>query len=302
MMRCDSFPTQTRNVLTLCYHVVIHDGDPIAGLSPYPFTIKHMKHIFLAVMTAALLGNSLGTTRAADTTAAQYYEVRSYLLDENSDAQAIDDYLRDAFLPALGRQGIGPVGVLTNSPEDQSGSTRIVVVIPYDRPGQIAKVKQKMAADREYQTAAAPMFQRDSKHPAFVRIESELLIAMDCMPQLHVSSDALDNSGRVFELRVYESSNEHYGDLKVDMFNNGEVPIFHACGIQPIFIGQGLIGRQTPNLTYLTTYADDASRVKAWDAFRVNPDWQVLKEVEKYKGTVSHIDKYVLIAKPYSQM
>jgi hypothetical protein len=86
------------------------------------------------------------------------------------------------------------------------------------------------------------------------------------------------------------------------MFNNGEVPIFLDCGIQPIFIGQSLLGPQTPNLTYLTLYPDEDARLKAWQAFRKHPDWQVLKEVAKYKGTVSHIDKYVLVPKPYSRM
>jgi hypothetical protein len=125
---------------------------------------------------------------------------------------------------------------------------------------------------------------------------------MKCWPKAKVDKASLANDKRVYELRLYESANERLGNLKVDMFNNGEVPIFLECGIQPIFIGQGIVGPHTPSLTYLTVYPDDAARQKSWDAFRSNPNWAVLKEVEKYKGTVGKIYKYVSQPKSFSQM
>jgi hypothetical protein len=232
----------------------------------------------------------------------QYYEVRSYLLDDDSSVDAVDAYLQDALIPALNRQEVSPVGVFTNAPSDQSDSRRIVVVIPYHDPHRIAEVRQNVAKDQSYLDAAKPLLGRSSADAAYRRIRSELLIAMDCMPTIKVPAGTLDNDQRVYELRTYESANERLGDLKVDMFNAGEVPIFYECGIQPIFIGQTLIGPQTPSLTYLTMYPSEAARLKAWKAFRVNPNWQVLKKVAKYQDTVSHIDKYVLVPKPYSQM
>jgi hypothetical protein len=86
------------------------------------------------------------------------------------------------------------------------------------------------------------------------------------------------------------------------MFNAGEVPIFLDCKIQPIFIGQAVIGGLTPSLTYLTSYANEDARTEAWKAFRAHPDWKTLSAEAKYQGTVNRIDKYVLVAKPYSQM
>ena len=240
------------------------------------------------------------TARAEDSD--QYYEVRSYVLGDQGDASAIDQYLDNALLPALARQGIGPVGVFTNSPEDETGSPRIVVVVPYSNADQIAATKQKLDADSEYQAAAKAYLDRAPNDSPYKRIESELLVAMDCMPQLQVDPASLNNPRRVYEFRVYESANERLGDLKVDMFNAGEVPIFLDCGIQPIFIGQALVGPFTPNLSYLTVYPDEAARIEAWKAFRVHPDWLVLKEVQKYKGTVSKIHKYILSPKSYSQM
>ncbi len=232
----------------------------------------------------------------------QFYEVRSYILGETGDAAAIDDYLSTALLPALGRQDVGPVGVFTNSENDASGSARIVVVIPYNDAAQMPKVRTLVEADSQYQADAKGYFEQGAKAPPYQRITSELLVAMDCMKTANVPAGTLQNSDRVYELRLYESGNERLGHLKVDMFNNGEVPIFLDCGIQPIFIGQCVLGPQMPNLTYLTLYPSEAAQIKAWQDFRKHPDWQVLKEVAKYKGTVSHIDKYVLVPKPYSQM
>ncbi len=232
----------------------------------------------------------------------QYYEIRTYLLGEDGDRQAVDDYLRDALLPALQRQGFGPVGVFEPAPQDTNQRPAFVVVIPYEDADQIAAIDEQLADDDQYQRAAEAYLNRGPKDPPFARIRSELLVAMDCMPRAVVDPDSLSNRDRVYELRLYESANERLGALKVDMFNNGEVPIFHDSGITPIFIGRALIGPQTPSLTYLTVYPNDEARLKSWDTFRAHPDWQVLKEVAKYKGTVSKIDKYILKATPYSRM
>ncbi|MGI9468174.1 MAG: NIPSNAP family protein [Rubripirellula sp.] len=252
---------------------------------------------FLFLSIAMLPTNSSATAESP-----QYYEIRSYLLGEQGDAEAIHEYLRDAFVPAMNRQNTGPIGVFHNAAEDESGSPRIVVVIPHENADLIPVCKSKLEKDAEYQKAAQSYLARGPKNSPYERIESELLVAMDCMPLLKVPENQLKNPKRVFELRVYESANERLGDLKVHMFNNGEVPIFLDCGIQPIFIGQAVIGPFTPNLSYLTAYPNEKARTEAWTAFRSHPDWQVLKKISKYAGTVSKIHKYVLTPAKYSQI
>lgn len=239
-------------------------------------------------------------SKAAEST--QYYEIRSYVLGESGDPEALHNYLRNAWLPAMKRQEIGPIGVFTNSDQDPSGSDRVVVMIPYDSADAIQASKNKLVADSEYQNASKSYLERGPKDSPYQRIESEMLVAMDCMPRLKVPANNLKNGDRVFEFRIYESANERLGDLKVHMFNNGEVPIFLDCGIQPIFIGQAVIGPFTPNLSYLTSYPNEAARNDAWVAFRSHEDWQVLKQVAKYQGTVSKIHKYVLVPANYSQI
>ncbi|QEF96808.1 hypothetical protein Mal15_08380 [Stieleria maiorica] len=232
----------------------------------------------------------------------QHYEIRTYLLGEDGDAAAVDHYLQHALIPALNRIEIGPVGVFAPAANDTNDRDSIIVVIPADSADQLASLQTRLQNDAQYLADAKPYLERGPQDAPYARISSEMLVAMDCMPKLNVPAGTLDNDDRVYELRLYESANERLGNLKVDMFNNGEVPIFLDSGIAPVFIGQAVVGPQTPNLTYLTVYPNDDARLKAWDAFRAHPDWQVLKNVAKYKGTVSKIDKHVLVAKPYSQM
>jgi hypothetical protein len=257
-----------------------------------------MRRFSLALTTLLTL---CAVTQADD--AKQYYEVRSYVLGESGDADAIDSYLQQALLPALERQKIGPIGVFSNAESDSSRNPRvIVVVIPHSSADAITQVNSDLEADAQYQADAKMYLDRGPKDSPYQRIQSELLVAMKCWPQLKVPDKALSNQDRVFELRVYESANERIGHLKVEMFNEGEVPIFLDCDITPIFIGQAVVGQYTPNLTYLTMYDSDDARKAGWRKFLAHPDWKVLSGVKKYKGTVSKIHKYVLSPKAYSQM
>jgi len=233
----------------------------------------------------------------------QFYEIRSYVLGEKGDEAAVDAYVGDALLPALARLNVGPVGAFSPTDADETGANTVFLVIPFDNLEQIATVREALAADVKYQSDAKEYLDRAHTDPPFARIRSELLSSMECWPEItDVKKEVLQDADRVYELRLYESANERIGDVKVEMFNNGEVPIFLDCGITPVFVGQCLVGPQMPSLTYLTMYPNDAERLKSWDAFRVHPDWKVLSAKKKYAGTVSRIDKFVLAAKSYSQM
>ena len=241
------------------------------------------------------------SAESADGGGKQFYEVRTYHLGEQGDADALDAYLRDAYLPALKRQQIGPVGVLFD-PMAEAADRKTVVIIPYDNPAQLADVAQLVEADAQYREAAKDYLNRTADQAPFARISSELLVAFDCMPQLEVPTEAKQGKTRVYELRTYESATERLGELKVEMFNNGEVPIFLDSGIRPVFFGRAIIGPQLPNLTYLTVYADDDSRTAAWKNFINHPDWKKLSAEPRYQKTVSKIDKWILAPKEYSQL
>lgn len=244
---------------------------------------------------------SMTSTALAENAAQkEYYELRQYIGIDPQRIGELDDYLEKALLPAMQRQGVGPIGVLAEAaPADK---TSVYLLIPFQSIDQFTQVNDKLATDSQYQKDAAAYLATAATAPVFERVKSELSYAFDCMPKLAVPTQKAENKPRLFELRTYESATEQKGLLKVEMFNSGEVPIFLDCGIQPVFFGQALIGDKLPNLTYMTVYDDSESRDAGWVKFREHPDWKVLSKVDKYQQTVSKIYKTDLLPRPYSQL
>ena len=232
----------------------------------------------------------------------QTIEVRTYTLVDQAAEARLDEYLERALIPALARQGLGPIGALDQAAPAEDGSIQVLLLIAGPDVEAVTSASKNLTEDEDYLTAAKGYLATPAKQPVVKRIQSELLEAFDCWPKVKVPEQQKSGSDRLFELRIYESPTENFGNLKVEMFNSGEVPIFLDCGITPVFFGQALIGDKTPNLTYMTVYDNDAARKEGWGKFRVHPDWQVLKGVEKYKGTVSKIHKSDWVPKPYSQL
>ncbi|MEZ6090729.1 MAG: NIPSNAP family protein [Pirellulaceae bacterium] len=251
---------------------------------------------FLFILGIA--GGTMTTLSADD--AKQYYELRQYKLKSDADPAPLDAYLSDALLPALNRIGIKPVGLFKTTSEQDFASR--FVLIPLTGPKQAGDIPKTLAADQAYAKAAGPYLETPPTQPLLERVRSELLIAFDVQPQMSVPAICRDKDDRIFELRTYESATEHRGDLKVEMFNSGEVPIFLDCGIQPIFFGQAIIGDRMPNLTYMTVYPNQEAKDEGWKKFRVHPDWKVLSKNPRFADTVSTIHKWDLAPLPASQL
>ncbi len=232
----------------------------------------------------------------------QVLELRTYTLVDGAAEEKLDGYLEKALLPALARQGIGPIGAFDQASEAEDGSIQVMLLLPGPDVETVTRATAKLADDEEFSRAAADYLSTPAKQPVVKRIQSELLLSFDCWPQVAVPQQKKDGKDRLFELRVYESPTENLGELKVEMFNAGEVPIFLDSHIMPVFMGQALIGDKMPNLTYMTVYDNDQARKAGWDNFRSHPDWKVLSAVPKYKGTVSKIHKSDWIPKSYSQL
>ena len=99
---------------------------------------------------------------------AELYEIRGYLLGEQGDENAVDQYLSEALLPALKRQGIGPIGVFTNAENDTEDKT-VFVVIPHEDPPAMAANRAHLVLDEQYQKDAAPFFARGNRNKAYQR-------------------------------------------------------------------------------------------------------------------------------------
>jgi hypothetical protein len=229
----------------------------------------------------------------------QYYELIEYQGIEPARLGELDAFFEKALIPSLNQMGIESVGAFSSEAPTE-GKVSMFLLLPLTGPAQVATLLDELGKDQEFLSRGQAYLETDIQKPVYSRMRSELLVAFDCFPKLAVPTQKKANKDRLFELRVYESPTERMGVLKVDMFNNGEVPIFLDCGIQPVFFGQALIGDRMPNLTYMTVYDNAEHRDACWKKFQNHPEWAKLKAVEKYQGTVSKIHKFNLLPRPYS--
>jgi hypothetical protein len=260
-----------------------------------------------SLLTAGLAGltvPSLG--RAAETTAAaparEFYELRRYQFRRGPMVKRFEDYVTQAALPAMGRMGIGPVGVFTQMLGPDAPAA--YVLIPFKSLAEFGTAGERLRADAEYQQNGAAYLDASAGDPPYVRFESSLLVAFTGVPKLEVPVQKTDGKGRIFELRTYESHSKKAAKKKVEMFNEGELALFRKHGLAPVFFGETLIGPKQPNLTYLLAFDDMAARERSWSAFAADPEWKKMSSQPGYTDAeiVTNISSVLLRPLACSQL
>jgi hypothetical protein len=253
---------------------------------------------FVGASVATLCAASSGIAAEPNPEAPELYELRTYILKPEKQT-LLDDFLSKAFVPAMKRLGVGPVGVFTEAPE--KGVLRVFVLIVHKGPESVASLPGRLGADGEFVKAAATYRAAKADDPVYQRIESSLLTAIPGMPKLE-RPDA--SKPRLLNLRIYESHNERAAAKKIEMFEKGELAIFRRVGLTPVFFASARIGAAMPNLTYLLVFPDEAGRKAAWDKFRDDPEWLKLRAISEYadKEIVSHITNRILTPTAYSEI
>jgi hypothetical protein len=233
--------------------------------------------------------------------AREFYELRVYEMLSANHRTVLNDYLAKAAIPAWNRLGCSPVGVFTVV--SGANSLSLYVVVPYPTLDSFLNASATLAADADYQKAAAPYLAATIDDPAYARFESTLLRAFELVPRLRMPAETAAKQSRLFELRMYESHSEAAAAKKIEMFNaGGEIALFDRLGLRGVFFGQTLIGRRQPNLVYMTVHADMAAREKVWDLFRNSPEWKKLSTDPQYLNTVSATTVTFLKPTDYSQI
>jgi hypothetical protein len=230
----------------------------------------------------------------------QFYQLKTYYFETDSQVQITDAYLEKAFLPALKRNKIGPIGVFKPRPGADS-LKKTFVLIPFSSIDQFLNLESLLEKDATYQAAGNEYITATFDQPPYQRIESVLLKAFQDMPVIKVPD--LDGPGadRIYELRSYESATEKIFANKVDMFNaGGEIKLFEKLAFNAVFYSEVISGPKMPNLMYMTTHENQAARDANWDAFRKAPEWLEMKALPKYQKNVSHIDIHFLYPTEYS--
>lgn len=231
----------------------------------------------------------------------QYYEMRVYRFTSETQKKMVEDYFRTAAIPALNRLGINTVGVFGEA--DQKDGMKLYVMMPFKSIEQFLQLPEKLAGDAAYQKAAATYLNSDPASPAYDRYESSLMQAFVNWPELKVPTTAAPKSERVYEYRLYESHSEVKGQKKIDMFNaGGEINIFVRLGFNPVYYAQTIVGAKQPNLTYMTTFDNKASRDAHWKAFGEDSEWNRIKVLPEYDHAMTKAEIHFLTPMDYSQI
>ncbi|MCG2612818.1 NIPSNAP family protein [Terrimonas sp. NA20] len=221
-----------------------------------------------------------------------YYHLKIYQLQSTAQQQRVEKFLESAYVPALHRAGINSVGVFKTMETDSV--KRIYVLIPYKELKQIDAIAKTLEKDDQYLSSGKDYLQAAHNDQPYQRIETVLLQAFEGMPMPFVPKLTGPKEQRVYELRSYESPTEKYFANKVQMFNKGEIDIFHRLGFNAVFYAEAIAGSQQPNLVYMTSFTNKASRDEHWKMFGDDAAWKKLSAMPEYQNNVSKIHIYFL--------
>ncbi|HVA95147.1 MAG TPA: NIPSNAP family protein [Candidatus Dormibacteraeota bacterium] len=232
----------------------------------------------------------------------EFYQLRQYHINNGPQRKLCNDFFRNALIPALGRLGIGPVGVFDLSIGPQTPT--MYVLMPGRSAETLATVESHLGRDAGYEKAGAAFLNAPAKEPAFDRMESTFLQAFEKWPKLILPAATPTRGPRVFELRIYENATDQDHRRKMEMMQSGEADIFAKNGFEQIFYSETLIGPRLPNLTYMLCFESMAARDKQWAAFRESEDWKTFSKQPQYafEPIVSRITSLILTPTAYSQI
>jgi|SRR5579859_288366 len=266
-----------------------------------------MKTVYLCLLRTALFVALSGAfyTEASAVPKQEFYELRIYQLKSREQEERVDKFLQVAFLPALHRSGIRQAGVFKPIGNDTAQIRRIYILIPFHSLDQFTALPGILEKDAQFKLDGKDYLDAVYNDPPYIRIESILLQAFPGMPKLEAPvALKASPSEKIYELRSYESPTENLFRNKVEMFNQGdEIGIFKRLGFNAVFYSSVISGRHMPNLMYMISFEDMASREAHWKTFDKDPAWnKLLSTSPVYKQNVSHIDVVFLHPAEYSDL
>jgi hypothetical protein len=257
---------------------------------------------FLTTSLAAAAATIAPSNAQAQAKPREYYELRKYQMVSGTQGKLLQSYLADALIPALNRMGLSPIGAfnLDIGPETPA----LYLLIPSTSLESLVTTELQLAKDDQFMKAAAPFWNAPASAPAYVRIESSLLVAFEGWPRLVVPPVTAQHGKRVFQLRTYESPSSQDHVRKVEMFQHGEFEVFQRSGFWQVFYGDMLIGPRMPQLTYMLSFPEVAEMDAKWDAFRSDPQWKKLSSDPRYsyESIVNSISNLILTPASFSQI
>lgn len=261
---------------------------------------KPVSAIALLFCLMPLFTNAFGFNKKP---AQQWYQITVYHFKNAAQEQLLDNYLQQAYLPAVHAAGIPQLGVFKAIANDTAADKRLYVLLPVASFDALLQLQQSLAANKTYQSAAQPYLDAPYNAPAYERMESIVLKAFPLAPVMQLPQLTGNAAEHVYELRSYESPTEKLHLNKVRMFNEGgEIDIFKRLGFNAVFYAAVVSGSRMPNLMYMTSFNNMAERDAHWKAFGSDPAWKAVSGAPEYQHNVSKAEIIFLHQAPYSDL
>lgn len=253
--------------------------------------------IFCILLSSVLFAN---VYKGADKRS--YYEIKVYRVTTNEQVKQVEEFVKNDYLPALHRAGIGKTGVYHPVGNDTAAEKKVYLFIPLRSLDDMNVIAELTITDEILNKGNAFLDAAYNASP-FVRTESIVLKAFPMMPSYNVPSLTGNKTERVYELRSYESATETLYRKKVKMFNvGGEVALFKRLQFNAVFYGEVIAGSRMPNLMYMTSFNNRADRDAHWKLFGEDAEWLKLKADPEYANTVSRNETILLNPTEFSEL
>src|SRR5690606_6801058 len=138
-----------------------------------------------------------------------------------SQEDLLDQYLAEALIPGLHKQGIEHVGAFKPLSNDTTAEKRIYLLTPGASLEQFNLLPELLKKDPEYLKASEAYRNAPHDYPPYCRIDTVLLRAIRMAPLASLPNLKSEKSERIYELCCYVSPTEKLDQIKVHLFNEG---------------------------------------------------------------------------------
>lgn len=253
-----------------------------------------------AFLGAVVLFAFLCISANANASGKYYYQIKIYHLKTQAQEDRLDQYLQNAYIPAMHRLGVKNVGVFKPVEADTTGK-KVYVLTPFKSWNDLENSGDKLLGDQQYLADGKDYIDALYNDAVYTRLETIVLRAFPKMPEPAVPDLTAAKADRVYELRSYESPSEKYNINKVKMFNDGdEVALFKRLNFNAAFYSEVVAGSHMPNLMYMTCFNSKDDREAHWKAFTADAYWKVLSAKPEYQHNVSRNEIVFLHPTAYS--
>ncbi|MCB1228862.1 MAG: NIPSNAP family protein [Verrucomicrobiae bacterium] len=234
-----------------------------------------MRTLCLAAVVAVFFCPCLDRARAADAGENQFFELRTYYTNPGK-LDALLKRFRQHTLTLFEKHGMTNVAYwLPVSNEEQI----LVYLMAYpSREARDASWKA-FGADPDWKAAYA----ESTKNGKLVRkVDSVFLMSTDYSPALKIEAQ---DPPRLFELRRYTTNEGKLQNLDA-RFRDHTVNLFAKHGMTNLLYTHLTPGQEGSEntLVYLLAHPDNKARDTAFEAFRLDPEWQKARKESEAAG------------------